>query len=96
MRKEIAGLPEAWKKYPRLREKQYDYLLDPLEMFTRAYAQYVAWRSGNQTMLGQIDGVLARQDLGKLQQWPYADFLPLIHHFDTLFEEQGWLIRTKL
>ena len=31
-----------------------------------------------------------------LQQWPYADFLPLIYHFDILFEEQGWLTRTKL
>ena len=47
------------------------------------------------TMIGQIDGILARQDLGKLQQGPYADFL-LVHHFDILFEEQGWLTRTKL
>ena len=46
-------------------------------------------------MIGQIDGILARQDLGKLQQGPYADFL-LAYHFDTLFEEQGWLTRTKL
>ena len=61
-----------------------------------AWGQYVAWRPGDQTMIGQIDGILARQDLGKLQQWPYAEFLPLIHHFDTLFEEQGWLTRTKL
>ena len=61
------------------------------------YAQYVAWRSGDQTMLGQIDLILGqRYEIERIRQWPYADFLPLIHWFDTLFEEQGWLTRTKL
>ena len=54
-------------------------------------------RSGDQTMLGQIDLILRqRYKIERIRQWPYADFLPLIHHFDTLFEEQGWLTRTKL
>ena len=47
-------------------------------------------------MLDQIDGILAQQDDDGLQQWPYAGYLPLIHRFDTLFEAQGWLTRTKL
>ena len=33
---------------------------------------------------------------GRGNQWPYADFLPLIYRFDRLFEAQGWLTRTKL
>ena len=54
-------------------------------------------RSGDQTLLGQIDLILRqRYKIERIRQWPYADFLPLIHHFDTLFEEQGWLTRTKL
>ena len=72
------------------------YLMAPRELFARAYAQYVAWRSGDETMLGQIDRVLALQGSNKLRQWPYADFLPLIYRFDRLFEAQGWLTRTKL
>ena len=48
-------------------------------------------------MLRQIDRVLASQnDNEKITQWPYAQFLPFIYRFDTLFEEQGWLTRTKL
>ena len=48
-------------------------------------------------MLGQIDAILRHRDeIDRLRQWPYADFLPIIQSFDTLFEEQGWLIRTKL
>ena len=48
-------------------------------------------------MLGQIDLILAHSDASvSLQQWPYADYLPLIYRFDMLFEAQGWLTRTKL
>ena len=78
-------------------QEDYEYLLQPSELFARAYAQYVAWRSGNATMLAQIDDILAREDpKEKLEHWPYADFLPLIHRFDNLFETHGWLSRTKL
>ena len=71
-------------------------MLREREMFARAYAQYVAWRSGNETMLGQIDLIVAQNNPNKLRHWPYADYLPLIYRFDRLFEAQGWLTRTKL
>lgn len=86
------GAPSV-AQYYKGQLKYYVYLTDPIEMFARAYAQYVAWRSGNRSMLAQIDGALARQNLW---QWPYKEFLPFIYRFDTLFEEQGWLTRTKL
>ena len=85
---------EAKKKHHKT--GHYDYLLDEREMFARAYAQYVAWRSGDETMLGQIDLVLALNNPDKLRHWPHADYLPLIYRFDRLFEAQGWLTRTKL
>ena len=65
------------------------------EKFARAYAQYVAWRSGDETLLSQIDAALA-DDLyiASLRQWPYAEFLPIALQFDMLFERVGWLKRT--
>ena len=90
-----AATGQAKTYYKKVQEYYDDYLLRPEELFARAYAQYAAWRSGDRTMLGQIDRILADpQD--KLRAWPYADYLPLIHRFDTLFEDQGWLTRTKL
>lgn len=59
--------------------------------------QYAAWRSGDQALLGQVDAILGHLwESVKVSQWPYADFLPLIYRFDTLFEEQGWLTRNKI
>ena len=96
-KKEAAGATGQKKERHQKAQKYYDYLLDQREMFARAYAQYVAWRSGDETMLGQIDLALAQSDATmKLRQWPYADYLPLIYRFDMLFEAQGWLTRTKL
>ena len=87
---------ETYKALAKARTRNLKYLMAHRELFARAYAQYVAWRSGDETMLGQIDRVLALQGSNKLRQWPYADFLPLIYRFDRLFEAQGWLTRTKL
>ena len=71
------------------------YLLDPEEMFVRAYSQYVAWRSGDPALLSQIDGELASDSLVvRRRQWPYAQFLPIALQFDMLFERVGWLTRT--
>ena len=69
--------------------------IDDREKFARAYAQYIAWRSGDETLLSQIDAALA-DDLyiASLRQWPYAEFLPIALQFDMLFERVGWLKRT--
>ena len=52
-----------------------DDLYDPggREVFTRAYAQYIAWRSGDAEMLSQIDADLGdNSDLIAARHWPYA------------------------
>lgn len=93
----IQARDEARRQGAVKQEQLIEELYDPAELFARAYSQYIAWRSGDPTMLGQIDAILRhRYEIDRLRQWPYADFLPLIQSFDTLFEEQGWLIRTKL
>ena len=96
-KKNAAASTGAKKKYWEDWEQHFDYLTGPLELFARAYAQYVAWRSGDQALLDQVDGILTHPEKStRIRQWPYAEFLPFIHRFDTLFEERGWLTRTKL
>ena len=71
------------------------YLGSRREMFARAYAQYVAWRSGDAALLSQIDAELADESfIVQHRQWPYAEFLPIALQFDMLFERVGWLTRT--
>lgn len=61
----------------------------------RVVLQYIAWRSGDDQMLSSIDRALGLSSIHRLRQWPYQDFLPILHQFDTLFEQQGWLTRTR-
>ena len=70
------------------------YLRHRNEIFARAYAQYIAWRSGSPVLREQIDAILdSNDDDVKVVQWPYEEFLPIVEAFDVLFEELGWLTR---
>ncbi|MCY4377369.1 MAG: phage minor head protein [Spirochaetaceae bacterium] len=70
------------------------YLQHPEELFARAYAQYVAWKSGSPIMRDQLDALLqAASKTRRLQQWPHAEFLPIAAALDELFEKMGWLIK---
>jgi predicted Zn-dependent protease len=68
--------------------KYVSYLASSREIFARAYAQYIATKSGDQVLLSQ---------LGKLQnspfptQWTDKDFLPIMEEFDQLFTLKGWI-----
>lgn len=67
---------------------------DPEELFARAYAQWIAWRSGSTQMRQQVDRALAsRVPARRLLQWGYGDFLPIAEAMDELFEAMGWLKR---
>ena len=71
------------------------YLRYHKEIFARAYAQYIAWRSGSPVLREQIDAYLNNlHGANQFTQWPYDEFLPIVEAFDTLFEELGWLTRT--
>ena len=80
-----AGVGSSYWRYLRHRN----------EIFARAYAQYLAWRSGSPVLRDQIDAILnSNDDDAKIVQWPYDEFLPIVEAFDVLFEELGWLTRT--
>lgn len=64
-----------------------EYYLRPREMFARAYAQYIALRSGDEVMLDQI---LRRKADFPGTQWDDADFGPVAKAFDELFTARRW------
>ena len=76
------------------RDKKY-YLM-PTEMVARSYAQYVAVKSGNATMLDQVGTIIAsNSDVYQHTQWTEADFRPIMKAYDELFEEIGWLEKNE-
>ena len=63
-------------------------------MFARAYAQYVAWRSGSIRLRRQMDRALQSPELRRrLLQWGYEDWLPVMAAMDRLLTEAKWLTR---
>lgn len=66
------------------------YHLRPEEVWARAYAQWVALRSGDAAMLEQVRG--RRAGLLKTQ-WDDDDFGPIARAIDRLFEALGWRAR---
>lgn len=67
-----------------------DYTTKDNELFARSYAQYIATRSQNPTMLGEIDRL---RDPTKTPwhnaQWAEDDFEPIALAFDDIFKEYG-------
>lgn len=67
-----------------------EYLLEPHELWARAYAQWVATKSQDARMLAQLDTHLDPNALYKGRQWAHADFQPVLEAFDMLMENRGW------
>lgn len=65
----------------------------PREAFARAYAQYIALRSGDEVLTRQIDesNKFKNQAEGAPVQWDWQEFEPIARSFDRLFEKKGWL-----
>ena len=62
------------------------------ELFARAYAQWIAWKSGDRRMLAQLRArTTATEERMQLRQWPLDEWLPIAEGMDRLFEAAGWL-----
>lgn len=72
------------------RAAQLNDLLEPEELFARAYAQYIAVRSGNSVLLEQVSRILASKGPQKLRQWEGTDFDDIANAFDQLFNAPKW------
>lgn len=69
-----------------------NYYLSNKEMWARAYAQYIAFRSGDEKMIVQISRTMESNDpVYNLSQWPPGDFEPIAEAIDELMEVKGWL-----
>lgn len=68
------------------------YLLQPNEMFARAFAQWISTKSTNNTLKKEIKGVV--DQFGPLQ-WGDESFKPISTAFDNLFKSKGLLRKKK-
>ena len=72
------------------------YLTSPDELWARAYAQYIAWRSGSSVLRAQLDEVLTHEEHGvRVRQWPYDEFVPIAQAIDKLLMSRRWASRKK-
>jgi hypothetical protein len=67
------------------------YLSNPAEIWARAYAQYIAEKSGNENLLAAVKEQAATAYNQLPEHWSSADFMPIRQAIDTLFQIKGWL-----
>ena len=81
-------------------QKDVAYLLEPKEQFARAYAQYIAVRSRDNIMLGQLEGKRGDALMQGLycQQWMDDDFAPIASEIEaaSCVGRDGCMSITKL
>ena len=67
-------------------------MLRPQETFARAYAQWIAWKTGDRRILAQLDDrITATGRRMRLRQWPLDEWLSIAPAMDRLFAAAGWL-----
>ncbi len=67
------------------------YLVSDHDTWARAYAQYIAVRSGDLTLLLQLDRVRSSQgSFVARSQWKDSDFKNIAAALDNLFRKLGW------
>ena len=84
------------KRYALLQQLGDAYLTQPAELWARAYAQYIAWRSVSSVLKAQLDKALTHAESTKrVTQWPYDEFLPIAKEIDKLLMSRRWASRKK-
>jgi len=82
------------KRYALLQGNSY--LTHEAELWARAYAQYIAWRSGSSVLKAQLDKMLTHKEQGvRVRQWPYDEFVPIAQAIDKLLMSRRWASRKK-
>lgn len=65
------------------------------ELWARAYAQYIALRSGNLRMREQIDTLLSSgNELNRALQWDWEEFIPIAEAIEEVLEAKACLSRS--
>ena len=88
---DLAKSSAAFKGIPN--HKNGRYYKKNVEVFARAYAQWIATKSGNKTLMSELDGI--RNGVAPWRQWSDEDFAPISKALDLIFEEKEWLRPAK-
>ena len=75
----------------RVDRKYLRYLLRHDELWARSYAQYIAVKSGDTTLLKELAETRAEKNLYNQKQWSEDDFKPILKAMDALFTTLGWI-----
>lgn len=97
---EISPIVDALEKTPEVRKLlaaakhdfytglRAEYLTQRVELWARAYQQYIAVKSGDETLLRQL---MAGRSVEPGRFWPDDEFAPIVQMIDTLFHSKGWM-----
>ena len=69
-------------------KKYYDYLMSDVELWARAYAQFIAERASNQALKQELQLAFEAE---AFRQWSPQDFEPIALEIETMFKKLGWL-----
>lgn len=73
----------------KVRGRNREYLLRSVELWARAYAQWIVIQSGNPILLEQLNAI--RSGPMSYRQWSDADFEPIAAAISALFRAKGWI-----
>lgn len=93
---ELMDVIRKSKRYALLQQRGSAYLTSNVELWARAYAQYIAWRSGSSVLKAQLDKMLTHKEQSvRARQWPYDEFVPIAQAIDKLLMSRRWASRKK-
>ena len=72
-----------------LSQGQKSYLLQPHEIWARAYAQWISFKSGDSTLLDEVKKMAESSQPFKV--WDEEDFKEVSKEIDAMFASKGWL-----
>lgn len=76
---------------PKARYDGSRYYMQRNEMWARSYAQWIAERSGDTTMLEEIASIQGRDGAVGFSQWAPEEFRPIAEALDAIFRAKGLL-----
>ncbi len=93
---QAAKQTRLWQQYQGrlnldLSDEQATELTNPKEVWARAFAQYIAEESGNETVLAAVKEHTAAQGRDLPEHWTTEDFAGIRREMNRLFAQKKWL-----
>lgn len=82
----VCGRPQKLKPD----EPTVSYLLQPWELFARAYSQYIIVRSHERALLEELEAFRTNTPAWYPEQWEERDFMPIVEAMDRFLQDLGW------